>query len=60
MLKPYFVMLHCQNGGIAPMTQEDDEIATYDSFEEACKAAEDNLLGSIFGYEVFQRGWGEC
>jgi len=58
MLKPYFVMLHCQNGGITPMMQDEDEIATYDSLEEACFAAEDNLLGFTFGFEVFKRGMG--
>ena len=59
MLKPYFVMPHCQNGGFSPRSQEDGELATFDFFEEACESAEDNLLGSHFGFEVFERGCGE-
>lgn len=59
MFKPYFVILNCPNGGISPMVQEDGELATYDSYDDAAEAAEDNMLGNHFGYEVFQTGMGE-
>ena len=57
MMKDYFVMLNTQNGGIAPM-MEDDEIATYETPSEAKEAGNGNLLGAHFGFEVFGRGDG--
>ena len=54
----YFVMLTCQNGGIAPMMCC-EEIATYDSVDEAIESAMNNPLGINFGFEVFEVGMGE-
>jgi len=56
----YFVMLNLQRGGIAPMTYKDtDELAMFETQNEAEASAKENLLGDMFGYEVFCRGCGE-
>lgn len=59
----FFVMLNCQNGGITPMIEDtedtsENELATYNTEENARADAEDNMLGHAFGYEVFERGAG--
>lgn len=60
MEKDYFVMLNTMNGGLLAMTESDGEtVALYETKEDAAVAAEDNLLAQSYGYEVFQRGWGE-
>ncbi len=56
----YFVMLNLQRGGISPMTLgEDDELALFETQEEAEASAKNNVLGDAFGFEVFCRGNGE-
>lgn len=61
MMKPYFIMLNCSNGGITPLVTGDldDELATYDTEDEAVAAGKDNTLGNHFGFEVFCTGCGE-
>lgn len=55
----FFVMLTTQNGGYTPlMSSKTDDIAKFETAEIAKANAEDNVLGSNFGYEVFQRGDG--
>ena len=59
MMEDYFVMLHTQTGGIAPLVEDDgEEICTFESPQEAVEAAEKNILGANFGFEVFCRGDG--
>ena len=55
----YFVMLNLQRGGITPMVDGDDELALFETQEEAEASAKNNVLGDAFGYEVFCRGNGE-
>lgn len=59
MDKDYFVMLTCQNGNITPMVENEYELATFQTAEEAASVAKQNILGKNFGYEVFCRGCGE-
>lgn len=59
MMKTYFAMLMCQNGGITPMMENDHDLATYDTAEECAEIASQNILGQNFGYEVFASGCGE-
>jgi hypothetical protein len=54
----YFVMLITQKSSFTPM-MNDDEIAKYETLEDARTAARDNLLGYHFGYEIFCMGEGE-
>ena len=61
MSKDFFVMLTTPDGGYTPMTIGDDnEMAKYDTEEEAKRAAISSLLGNHFGYEVFEIGLGTC
>ena len=55
---PFFVILHHPSGGILPMIDEYDELALYETFDEAADAAENNILGQNIGYEIFEAGWG--
>ena len=60
MKHDFFVMLNLQNGGITPMVEDDDSnLATYETYEEAVQVASRNILGNTFGFEVFERGRGE-
>lgn len=55
----FFVMLTTQNGGCSIMTDGiSNEPAIFESEEAARKAAKDNILGSHFGFEIFERGCG--
>ncbi|WP_333879008.1 hypothetical protein [Methylobacter sp.] len=50
----FFVMLFTQDGSYTPLEQADKEdIARFETEEEARTAAESSLLGDMFGYEVF-------
>lgn len=60
MDKPYFVILHCQRGAVAPMVDENNDLAMYSTVEEACSDARQNPLGAHFGFEVHEVGAGEC
>ncbi len=61
MKEPFFVMLHNQKstkliplmGGV-----NGDELAMYRTFLQAEDAAESNLIGAAFGYEIFEAGCG--
>ena len=54
----YFVILTNQSGGITPLVNDDGELATFSSAAAAEDAAQCNLLGWSFGFEVFKRGEG--
>jgi len=56
----FFVMLRTQSGSFTPMTDKDDEgqIAKFATKEAARAAAVTNVLGTYFGYEVFEMGTG--
>lgn len=53
----FFVMLNTQSGSYTPM-MDDEDIAKYETFEEAVSVAKQNPLGEHFGYEVFEIGCG--
>jgi hypothetical protein len=56
---PYFVMLGHPSVEFVPMMEDDENMATYQTANEARQAAEDSVLGSHFGYEIFCWGEGE-
>ena len=56
--KPYFVMLNCQNGMILPLVGDNEEVCMFSSENDAMIAANDTVLGSAFGFEVFELGGG--
>jgi len=58
MKKEFFVMLNTQDGGITPLVDDKEDLATFDTVEEATKGAKSSILGDAFGYEVFQTGYG--
>ena len=53
----FFVMLCTQGGGYTPLMAE-DEMAQFETAEEAKECASGNLLGSHFRFEVYERGAG--
>lgn len=55
----FFVMLNTQGGGYTPLMR-DDEIAQFNTEHDAEMCAKGNLLGSHFGFEVFERGTGNA
>lgn len=59
-MKPYFVMLYTSaDVGYVPMIDGDDnDLAMYDTEDEARSAAQNTSLGEAFGYEIFQMGEG--
>lgn len=54
----FFVMLTTQNGGYTPLQDEVGELAKYETEKEAEAGAKSTVLGSEFGFEVFERGMG--
>jgi len=58
MDKPYFAMLNTQQGGITPLMDDDDLLATYDYDYECEAAAASTILGNYYGFEVFEIGCG--
>ena len=58
MIREFFVMLYTQNGSYTPMMENDEDMAKYETIDDARAAAENSMLGSAFGYEVFQIGCG--
>lgn len=56
----YFVMLNCQFGSVTIlMDEEGDEVAFFETKEDADFAAYENPLGKAYGWEVFCLGNGE-
>jgi len=61
----FFVMLTTPSGGYTPLenclsiANNTSELAKFKTKESAIKGALDSVLGSEFGYEVFQIGCGE-
>lgn len=59
MEKPYFVILNTSNEKtFMPMFDDDDNLAMFDSEISATVAGNKNLLGSVYGFEVFEIGGG--
>ena len=58
MRKDFFVMLNHPSGGIVPMVDENEDLATYDTEEDARDAANNSFLGDACGFEIFKRGCG--
>lgn len=56
--KEFFAMLNTTNAGITPMVADEDELAVFSTEKDAKKAAQNTVLGKMFGYEVFERGTG--
>ena len=60
----FFVMLTTQNGGYTPLmmctniTINEDELAKFETEDDARKAASRSVLGEMFGFEVFEIGCG--
>lgn len=59
-MSAFFVMLNHPNKRVVaiPMTDEDDEMAFFNSEEDARKACENNSFAQAFGYEIFELGTG--
>ena len=61
----FFVMLTTPNGGYTPLetsfriSDDTSELAKFNTKELADSGALGSVLGSEFGYEVFQMGCGE-
>ena len=61
----FFVMLTTQSGGYTPLknclsiAHNTSELAKFKTKESAAEGALESVLGSEFGYEVFQIGCGE-
>lgn len=53
----YFVMLTTQSGRSIPMMRN-EEVAFYETIEDAKLDAQNNPLGASFGFEVFELGGG--
>ena len=59
--KPYFVILNHQKKDIfLPFLDEDGELAMFETEIEAICEANQNPLGNVFGFEVFELGSGRC
>ena len=57
--KPYFVILnHQKEGTYLPMVDDDEKLEMFDSEISATVAGNENPLGSVFGFEVFELGGG--
>jgi hypothetical protein len=55
--KPYFVILNHPNGSYVPL-ENDNGMMFFDSEIMATSAAESSILGSEYGFEVFELGGG--
>jgi hypothetical protein len=57
MGRTFFVMLNTQRGVITPLIDDEtEEVAIFANDTAARKAADDNVLGYAFGFEVFEAG----
>lgn len=54
----FFVILNSYTGRPVPMTDDQGELAWYETSEEAKEAADNCSLGCAYGYEIFERGTG--
>jgi hypothetical protein len=54
----FFVMLHIGENNYTPLMHS-DQIAKFDTVDDAMTAGEDNILGEVFGFEVFEMGTGD-
>lgn len=50
----FFVILNVQDKALSPMVDDHNELALFDSHDDANHAADNNLLGGQFGYEIFE------
>lgn len=54
----YFVMLRHPRGFPLPLVEEinefDERICLFDTEDEAKEAAENNMLGEAYGYEIYE------
>lgn len=55
----YFVILNTQSGSITHMSTGDyNDLAVFDSLDDAIKAARNNILGKNFGFMVINDSGG--
>jgi len=57
-MKEYFVMIRDQHGSAMIMMADEDEVAFFETFEEADEAGAENLMAKACGHEVFRLGSG--
>ena len=50
----WFVILRNQQGKPVPFVEDDEQMATFESEEEARRALRGNLFAEKFGYEVYE------
>jgi hypothetical protein len=61
VMSNFFVMMNSQKGNyIMPLVDEDQEVALWPTLEEAKAAVKGNPYAEAFGYEIFERGTGDC
>ena len=57
MDKDFFIMINSQNNEyIIPMTDNNNEVALFETYNEAKEIADDHPMCDAFGYEIFRRG----
>jgi hypothetical protein len=50
----FFVILNHPNGGVVPLVDEEGEqVATFDTADDAAEAVQENALGRAYGGKVF-------
>lgn len=54
----YFVLLHKGSWPPLPLVDENENIAWFETEEEASNVASENPLGEAFGFEIFELGRG--
>ena len=60
MDKPFFVMMYNQKGNHAgPMTDEDGDVAFFETGKAALAVCKDHGYAQAFGYEIFEMGTGD-
>jgi len=58
-MNDFFVILTTQSGDYTAMVDDEGDLATFYTKEEARYSALNNVLGENFGYEIFERGYGD-
>ena len=59
MIGLFFVILYLPNGRYTYLVNEYDDLAIYETRNDARIAANSTILGSELGYEIFEIGTGD-
>ena len=60
MDKDFFIMINSQNNEyIIPMTDNNNDVALFETYNKAKEIADTHPMCCAFGYEIFRRGCGE-